>query len=139
MKHLTLLAFVGLLVGCASNDPPPASAATADQPIVSVNGEVLRVDGAATGEHGEKSAQKNLRATISTGSGPTRNPIKVELAPRWYLNEYGLALSPKDIVVVQGVRDGNGVLQAHQLRRGNTQLNLRDDNGEPLWDAPKGR
>lgn len=63
-------------------------------------------------------------------------PIRVELAPGWYLDEQGLRFSREEQVSVEGRRErraGDEVIVARRLRRGTETIELRDEFDRPRW------
>ncbi|MGC4094846.1 MAG: hypothetical protein QM756_44390 [Polyangiaceae bacterium] len=63
-------------------------------------------------------------------------PVRVELGPGWYMDEGKLDFDAKDDVSVEGQRvsrHGNTVVVAKSVRKGSTQLQLRDAESQPLW------
>jgi hypothetical protein len=115
-------------------EPPP--------PVTTIDGEVIGVDRTPPEQHLQRSLRLTLRAGRSasagdrTGSGDP-DPIVVELAPQWYLEENGLRFVPNDRLVVEGTRTQEGVLEARRVRKGPTSLELRNEAGKPVWRAPR--
>ncbi len=58
---------------------------------------------------------------------------EVHLGPQWYLEEIGLVLNVGDHLEVDGSSVAAGQLIAQQLRRGDKNWVLRDENGRPKW------
>ncbi len=65
-----------------------------------------------------------------------RQTIAVYLGPHMYVDLQNVRLSERDYVEVKGVKvllDGREAFIAGEVRKGGEVLELRDDNGVPLW------
>lgn len=63
-------------------------------------------------------------------------PIRLVLAPGWYLDEQGIRLEPRQTVQVSGkrvVKDGQSGIVVQRLRRGDESYILRDEHEQPKW------
>lgn len=93
------------------------------------DGEILGVDRQPPGYE----LAQGLSVRLSTDEA---QPIVVQLAPGWYLEEKGVAFRARERMTVRGrreVRDGREVLIATEVRRGENWIPLRDETGRPLW------
>ena len=66
-------------------------------------------------------------------------PIRLVLAPGWYLDERGLRFAPNESVRVEGTRSSEGgptLILVHRLQRGDRSYVLRDDRAQPVWSTP---
>lgn len=66
----------------------------------------------------------------------------VRLGPSWYLSQRNFQLQPNQIIEVTGSRvDWNGqpTLIAAEVTQGNQTIQLRDENGIPLWSRGRHR
>ena len=66
-----------------------------------------------------------------------KEPIRIELAPGWYLEERGLHFTPQDRVHVEGkteARPGGSVLVVRRIEKDGKVLELRDESGRPAWE-----
>jgi hypothetical protein len=64
--------------------------------------------------------------------------IEVHLGPTAYLGEKQVTIAAGDVVQVFGSRvtiDGEPVLLARQIKKGDQTWTLRDANGRPLWSG----
>jgi hypothetical protein len=62
--------------------------------------------------------------------------LEVILGPGWYVNDQYLKIQPKDELVVKGSRvmvKGKPAIIATVVKKGDKTLNLRDENGTPVW------
>lgn len=130
---LSIVVAAAVVVGCGPPTLPPEypaeDGARAPAPARTVDGEVVGVDRRSPGAQLEQSVRVVLRAD-------TTDPVEVELAPGWYLDEQGLFLAASDRIVVEGravSREGKTVLEAQRVKKGERTLELRDDAGAPLW------
>ena len=67
--------------------------------------------------------------------------IPVHLGPALYLNELNNKISLKDTVTITGSRityEGKPAIIAREIQDGNQRLQLRDNNGLPLWRGWRG-
>lgn len=64
--------------------------------------------------------------------------ISVHLGPGWYLEEQGVTFEPEDKLEVTGSKvsfDGEQVIVASEVKKGDEVLKLRDGNGIPAWSS----
>jgi hypothetical protein len=93
-----------------------------------VDGQVLGVDGVPA----ERRLAENLRVTLRSGA----DPVVVELAPGWYLEQKGLRFEREQSVAVEGTVDpGRNVLVARRVRANSISVELRDAEGNALWPS----
>lgn len=62
--------------------------------------------------------------------------LEVHLGPRFYLEENDFEVEPGDTVEITSSRLSGGdrpVWLAREIKRGDAQLTLREENGTPLW------
>jgi len=67
-----------------------------------------------------------------------KESIGVHLGPQWYVDGQGFDLSVGDMIEVTGSRvvyEGEEVIIAQQIRKGNEVLVLRYTNGFPYWSG----
>lgn len=80
----------------------------------------------------EKNMSHGIHLTLSTANGS----ISIHLGPGWYIENQEVQISKDDNVTVTGSRvkyDGNDVIIAKEVAKGDQVLVLRDDEGYPLW------
>jgi hypothetical protein len=68
-----------------------------------------------------------------------QQPVRLVLAPGWYLDEQGLRFTPNESLRVEGTRgneDGPTLIVVHRLQRGDRSYLLRDEREQPLWSKP---
>jgi hypothetical protein len=95
--------------------------------VTTFQGEVLDVQRLA-GRRGHE----GIHLTVAMGS----EKLAVRLGPDFYVDGQALKLAKGDKVEVKGARttfDGQVVIIAQEVRRGDQVLALRDANGVPLW------
>ena len=66
-------------------------------------------------------------------------PIRLVLAPGWYLEEQGIRFEPNQTVQASGkrvVENGQPSLVVQTLRRGEQSYILRDEREQPVWREP---
>lgn len=64
--------------------------------------------------------------------------IYVHLGPQWYIDKQEMAINTSDKVEVSGSKitvEGNTVLLASSIKKGDKTWQLRDDKGFPFWSA----
>jgi hypothetical protein len=102
--------------------PPP--------PTASFDGEVVGVDRTAPAD----ALGTNVRLVLRPRGA---EPITVELAPGWYLEEKGLAFSNNERLRVRGARsaasDGGHTMVAWEIQTARGSWQFRDEQGRPIW------
>ena len=101
--------------------------------VETVSGEVLSVDKVTSGRGMSYGIHLKLKTAKET--------IPVHLGPGWYVEEQSVEIEPKDKVSVMGSRvtfEGKPAIIAGEVKKGDSVLTLRDENGFPLW-AGRGR
>lgn len=66
-----------------------------------------------------------------------RRPVRLVLAPGWYLEEQGLRLAPDDSLRVEGRRvvgDGGEAFVVKRVHHRDRDYDLRDDHDQPKWE-----
>jgi hypothetical protein len=101
---VALTAFVSSLAACGPGanvpptlgrtEPPPRAERTG--PLVTVDGEMMGVDRASPGDK----LATGVRISIGTDR---RDPLQIQLAPGWYLDERGLKLAEREQIHVLGM------------------------------------
>lgn len=79
-----------------------------------------------------KGASYGLELVVKTKAGNR----DVHLGPDWYMEDQEMQLAVGDRIEVEGSEvdfDGRKVLMAAEVERGDQEMELRDDNGRPLW------
>jgi hypothetical protein len=95
--------------------------------VTTIQGEITDIQRIA-GRHGHE----GIHLTVAMGS----EKLAVHLGPDFYVDGQALKLATGDKVEVKGSRtsfDGQPVIIAQEVRRGDQVLALRDANGVPLW------
>jgi hypothetical protein len=99
---------------------------------VTVRGEVIDVM-TQTGRR----QNKGVHVTVAGDDGT----VVVHLGPASYLDKQNLALVKGDVVEIVGSRtkiEGEEVLLARSVKKGETVTVLRDEIGRPMWSRSKG-
>jgi hypothetical protein len=114
---------------CVGGDCPcaPACAPAAAGPVEILRGAVAGIDRSGPGVH----------LKLET-DGETKT---VALGPAAYVDAQSVKIEVGDRVEVKAARTavhGESMLVAHEVRKGDAVLKLRDDTGRPLW-AGQGR
>jgi len=78
---------------------------------------------------------QELSVTVRPDVG---DPVDLNLAPGWYLEENGISYEEGDRILAEGSLGGHGEIIVHKVRQGNTTILLRNVYGEPLWEEPDG-
>jgi hypothetical protein len=93
--------------------------------VETVEGKVLSVE---TMQHRGRGVHLTLQTDKET--------IGVHLGPSWYIDKQTPKIETNDTITVTGSRitfDGKPAIIAAQVKKGNAILNLRDENGIPVW------
>jgi hypothetical protein len=96
--------------------------------VETVSGEVMKVD-RITPMRGMSSG---VHLVVRTDKGE----VSVHLGPQWYLENQDIRIEPKDMVEIKGSRvtiQGQPVLIAAEVKKGDQVLKLRDEAGIPMW------
>jgi hypothetical protein len=91
----------------------------------------VRVDGAPASD-----PDAYVRLVVQTEG---RALVHVELAPGWYLDERGLRFSKEEPISIEGERQEKGgqeVIVARRIRSQSATVELRDEEGRPVWTRP---
>lgn len=92
-----------------------------------ISGQVMGVDQVPIEQYNDST----VHLTVATEG---EQQVRLELGPGWYLNEQGVAFEPQQHIEFRGKRAGEGnTYVAHQLRKGQQTVDLRDDSGTPRW------
>ena len=65
-----------------------------------------------------------------------KGDVSVHLGPSWYIERLDTKITTGDAVEVKGSRvtfNGKPAIIAAEMKKGETVLKLRDDNGMPVW------
>ena len=98
--------------------------------VETISGEVERVDTITP----VKGMSGGVHLVVKTDKGS----ISVHLGPAWYLENQDVKIQPKDKVEITGSRitfKGKPAIIAKEIKKGAEVLNLRDDNGYPVWSG----
>jgi hypothetical protein len=136
MAHRYTLLLCLAAVGCApAVGPQPFDIregqfvpAEYSQPTTA-DGEVLGVDRQSP----SRELAEGLTVRLRAGGA---DPVVVQLAPGWYLEQNGIGYGPSERVVVRGrraQRAGSPVFVATEIQSGDRWIPLRDEQGRPLW------
>jgi hypothetical protein len=71
-----------------------------------------------------------------------KDTISVHVGPGWYVNRQDLTLKVTDSVEVQGSRitfEGKPAIIAAEIKKDDQTLNLRNENGFPMWSGSRQR
>jgi len=112
--------------GCGKMGGPGARAFD-PKAVTTIQGEILDIQRFA-GRRGHV----GIHLTVAMGS----EKLAVRLGPNFYVDGQALQLAKGDQVEVKGSRtafEGQPVMIAQEVRRGEQVLALRDANGMPLW------
>lgn len=67
-----------------------------------------------------------------------KETISVHLGPGWYIENQDIKINKKDKIEIKGSRiifEGKPVIIAAQITKGKEILELRDENGFPVWSG----
>ncbi len=98
--------------------------------VETIAGEVERVDMITPA----KGMSQGVHLVVKTD----KEPVSVHLGPAWFLENQDVKIQPKDKVEVTGSRimfNGKPAIIAKEVKKGDEVLDLRDDNGSPVWSG----
>jgi len=99
-----------------------------------ISGDIVRVDRITP----MKGMSHGIHLAIKTDQGE----ISVHLGPAWFVENQDITIEPGDKVEVKGSRvtiQGKPAIIAASLRKGDETLELRDENGVPVWSGMRRR
>ena len=100
--------------------------------VVTISGEVISVEKTVP----RKGMFYGVHLMIKTDE----KTISVHLGPGWYIEGEGITFEPEDKLEITGSKitiDGEQVIIASEVKRGDEALKLRDENGIPAWSGWK--
>ena len=98
--------------------------------VETISGEVVRVD--------TITPMKGMSGGVHLVVRTDKESISVHLGPAWYLENQDVKIQPRDKVEITGSRitfDGKPAIIAREVKKGDEVLDLRDDNGYPVWSG----
>ncbi len=98
--------------------------------IETIGGEVERVD--------VITPRKGMSGGVHLVVKTDKEPISVHLGPAWYIENQDVKIQPHDKIEITGSRitfDDKPTIIAKEVKKGDEVLNLRDDNGYPVWSG----
>lgn len=101
------------------------------QAVVTLSGTITAIDPAAT-----SSLPEPFFLTLTTPQGK----VKVFLGPNWYVAQQGMNFTVLDRLEVTGAKiidQGQVVIFAAQVKKGDQTWQIRDEQGVPLWTGRK--
>jgi hypothetical protein len=96
--------------------------------VETVSGEVVTIDRITP----MRGMSGGVHLVVKTSTGD----VSVHLGPQWYLENQDVRIELKDRVEVKGSRvtvQGEPVLIAAEMKKGDQVLKLRDEAGVPMW------
>lgn len=94
-----------------------------------ISGQVMGVDRVPIEQYNDSTI--HLRVTTDKNQD-----VDLELGPGWYITERGLVFEPHQQIEFRGQKTPTGdTFVAHQLRRGQQTIELRNEDGTPKWPA----
>ncbi len=101
--------------------------------VETVTGTVVKVEhtGGHSGSHGIHGAP-GIQLLLQTD----KQQIAVRLGPAWYVDKQPVKVAAHDTISVHGsriVHAGKPAIVAAQVKKGDQVMNLRRENGVPLW------
>lgn len=134
------LFLVPLLAACSPpSDPNGPWRPPEPEPIrLAFDGKVLGADGVPLEQRVAENVHLSVTPTVVTSGGQTLVGIEVavNLAPGWYLDQRGLHFERNSEVHVEGPyrrEGGKIVVLATRVSQGTQVVELRDEQGNPLW------
>lgn len=121
-------ALVAVTASCRPMFPmPPRELAAAGDPVAT-QGIVSSVE-----RPRPEDSQVFVHVVMTPGD---QRPIRLTLAPGWYLDREGLDLAPNDAIRVEGnraMRAGEPEIVVRRVYKGDRSYILRDERSRPVW------
>ncbi len=98
--------------------------------IETANGSVVSID--------QVSPDKNMSTGVHLLLNTANGNISVHLGPSWYIDNQEIQINKGDNITVTGSKvtyNGDQVIIAKEIVKGDQVLKLRDDNGYPVWSG----
>lgn len=136
MKKYTILMFALLSICMTSNGqvtrPPKQANAGAGRmynpnTVVQIEGRIKSITRVPS-----RGAHEGIHLSVQTAT----QTIDVHLGPSWYVEGQGMKLEQNDFVQITGSQvtyGGSKIIVASKVMKDNKTLELRDQNGFPLW------
>ncbi len=145
MKKLTILAVIGLIglffvTGVLAQPqgkgmPSPGWGRLYNpETVETLKGEIVSVEILTAG-------RMDIPGRVILNLKTAKETVMVYVGPEWYVEEQGVKLVAGDQVEVKGSRvtmEGKPYIIPNYVKKNDRMLNLRDDQGIPLW-AGRGR
>jgi hypothetical protein len=138
--------FAALLAACSPPVEPEGPWRPPEpEPVrLAFDGKILGVDNVPPEQRLAENVHLTVTPTIVTSGGSTLVGVEVsvELAPGWYLDERGWSAGRNNELHVEGPyrREGGKIIVlATRVARGAQVVELRDEQGNPLWPSPAGQ
>jgi len=98
--------------------------------VETIVGEVVRVEKITP----TKGMSPGVHLIVKT----EKETISVHLGPAWYIDNQDINIDPKDKIEIKGSRiifEGKPAIIAAEVKKGNEILELRNENGIPVWSG----
>jgi hypothetical protein len=98
--------------------------------VETINGEVISID--------TFTPMKGMSSGVHLMVKTEKETLSVHLGPKWYIENQDVKIEPKNKVEIKGSRisyEGKPAVIAARIAKGDEILQLRDDNGYPLWSG----
>ena len=129
------LALAGASVVMAQTEPGRQGSPMYDvKTEVTITGTVETIEIVAGSGGGGRSALGGTHLVMKTD----KEALGVHVGPTAYLKEKGIAFAKGDLLEILGSRviiDGQPIVIARQVKKGDSTWTLRDASGRPLWSG----
>ena len=126
---LIAVSFTVAAASCSADRPVRSPAAEHTGAMETVHGEIIGVE--------RTSPEDRLaQSIVVTVQPPTGDPVTIDLAPGWFLDENGLRFEQSDVVridLVPAESERAGPFMARRVRLRDRSLDVRDARGRPTW------
>lgn len=98
--------------------------------VETISGSVISID--------QILPDKNMSVGIHLLLNTVNGNVSIHLGPAWYIDNQDIQIIKGDIVSVTGSKvtyNGDQVIIAKEVIKGDQILKLRDENGYPLWSG----
>jgi len=129
---MTRTLLMAVLLGC---QPLPPQAPLQGQP--SASGSMVTEGVISSVERPRPDDAQTFVHVVVTPAG--KQPIRLVLAPGWYLDEQGIRFEPQQTLWVQGrhtLENGAPTIVVRSIRQGERSYVLRDEHEQPAWLKP---
>jgi hypothetical protein len=114
------------LLACGHGQPETPTEEFRRREPAWISGQIMGVDRIPVDEYNEST----MHVVVTT---ETKENVRLDLGPGWYMEESGLTFEPQQQIEFRGQPNADGSYVTHSLRRGQQTVEIRHPDGSPRW------